>query len=404
MNILMVSQYFPPEPGAPSNRVSAFVEAMVRRGHRVTVVCEFPCYPTGILRKADKWKLFRREKRDGYTVVNTYVMTFPVKNNIKRMLYYISFAVSSFFAVILLRRHDVVMVSSPPIFFAYSSMIAALIKRSRFIVDIRDLWPDTAKEVEAVSSGRLMKWGAFLERGLYKNATRIFTVSEGIKSKIEQRGGKDKTSIVYNGSFEEILRWQGSVAQVRERYGWTNKIVITYAGIIGLGQDILAALPQITKVRRDDIEFVFIGDGPQKADLVSGFKREGFKNVRFFEAMSQAEVIPYLYASDVLMVILREIPFFNSAIPSKFFDSMAVGKPIITNVDGELRKIMENNQTGLYFSWRIDGSFAEAVTTLASSPELRKKMGENGKILVADRYLRSIIAERAVKIIEESRL
>lgn len=404
MKILVVSQYYPPEPGAPSNRVSAFVEAIVRRGHQVTVVCEFPCYPTGILRGTDKWKLFRREKRDGYTVVNTYVMTFASKNNIKRMLYYISFAVSSFFAIILLRRHDVLLASSPPIFFAYSSSVAARLKRSKFVIDIRDLWPDTVKEVEAVSSGRLMKWGAFLERSIYKYATHIFTVSEGIKSKIEQRGGKDKTSIIYNGSYEQIINWQGSVNELRQKLGWADKIVITYAGIIGLGQDILAILKQIAQIKSDDIRFVFIGDGPQKADLIAGFEREKFKNVQFLDTMSQAEVIPYLYASDILMVILREIPFFSSAIPSKFFDSMAVGKPVIANVDGELRKIMEDNQTGLYFSSRKDGSFLEAVMTLAKFPELRQKMGDNGKKLVADRYLRSRIAECAVKIIENSTL
>lgn len=402
MKILVVSQYYPPEPGVPSNRVSAFVEAMVRRGHQVTVVSEFPCYPTGILCEADKWKLFRRQKRDGHTVVNTYVMTFASKNNIKRMLYYISFAVSSFFAIIFIRRHDVLLASSPPIFFAYTSMIAARLKRSKFIIDIRDLWPDTAKEVEAVSSGRLIKWGAFLERGLYKNATRIFTVSEGIKSKIEQRGGKDRTSIIFNGSYEQIINWQGSANELRQKLGWADKIIITYAGIIGLGQDILAILPQIVKINRDDIQFVFIGAGPQKADLIAGFERERFKNVRFFDTMSQAEVIPYLYASDILLVILREIPFFRSAIPSKFFDSMAVGKPVIANVDGELRKIMEDNQTGLYFSSQKDGSFLEAVMMLAKSPELRQKMGDNGKKLVADRYLRSRIADRAVKIIEDS--
>lgn len=403
MKILIVSQYYPPEPGAPSNRVSAFVEAMVRRGHQVTVVCEFPCYPTGMLRRADKWKLFRREKRDGYTVVNTYVMTFATKNNIKRMLYYISFAVSSFLAILSLRCRDIVFASSPPIFFAYSAMIAARLKRSALIVDIRDLWPDTVKEVEAVSNGRLMKCGAYIEKSLYKHATHIFTVSEGMKDKIEQRGGKGKTSIVYNGSFEQILYWQGSVDELRQKHGWGDKTIITYAGIIGLGQDILAVLPQIIKVNHDKIQFVFIGAGPQKEDLIAGFKREKFKNVQFFDAMSQAEVLPYLYASDILMVILREIPFFGNAIPSKFFDSMAVGKPVIANVDGELRKIMEDNQTGLYFSSQADGSFLEAVTTLANSPELRKTMGENGKKLVAERFLRSRIAEQAVKIMEDSK-
>lgn len=396
MRILVVSQYFPPEPGAPSNRVSAIVDAMVKRGHQVIVVSEFPCYPSGVLRKGDRWKLFRKEKRNGYTIVNTFVISFASKNNIKRMLYYLSYAFSSFFAILLLRRRDIVLASSPPIFFAYTSMMAARLKRSKFVVDIRDLWPDTVKEVEAVSSGRLMRWGAYLERALYKNAAQIFTVSDGIKTKIEQRGGTNKTSIVYNGSFEQILNWRGSTEQLREKLGWSGKFVITYAGIIGLGQDILAILPQIIKTKKDEILFVFIGDGPQKDQLISAFEAADYKSVQFLNSMSQSEVIPYLYASDILMVILREIPFFNSAIPSKFFDSMAVGKPVIANVDGEMRRIMQDYQIGLYFSSALQGSFEEAILELANSSDLRQKMGENGKKVVAERFLRSKIAEQAI--------
>jgi colanic acid biosynthesis glycosyl transferase WcaI len=400
MKILVVSQYFPPEPGAPSNRVLAYVEAMARRGHQVTVVCEFPCYPSGVLQKSDKWKLFRRKKKDNYTILRTYILTFPQKNNIKRMLYYLSFALSSFFAILFLSRRDIVLASSPPIFFAYSSMIAAKIKRSKFIVDIRDLWPDTAKEVEAVSSGRLMKWGSYLERGLYRNAVGVFTVSEGIKGKIEKRGGAGKTSVVYNGSTEQILNWQGSVDELRAKLGWADKIVITYAGIIGLGQDIKAMLPQLIKIKRQDVVIVFIGEGPHKAELKQEIELAGAKHIKFYEPMSQAEVIPYLYASDILMVILREIPFFQSAIPSKFFDSMAVGKPVIANVDGEMRKIMEEHQTGLYFSAAIEGSLAQAVERLIGNSEIRRTMGDNGKKLVEEQFLRSKIADRAVLTLE----
>jgi glycosyltransferase involved in cell wall biosynthesis len=400
MKILVVSQYFPPEPGAPSNRVSAYVEAMARRGHKVTVICEFPCYPSGILQKSDKWKLFRKEKKNNYTILRTYVLTFPQKNNIKRMLFYISFAISSFLAILFIRRRDLVLASSPPIFFAYSSMIAAKIKRSKFAVDIRDLWPDTAKEVEAVSSRRLMKWGAVMERGLYRNATNISTVSEGIKEKIEQRGGAGKTSVVYNGSFEQILNWRGAVDELRSRLGWKDQIVITYAGIIGLGQDIKAVLPQLIKINRRDVIIVFIGEGPHKAELKHEVESAGAKHIQFFEPMSQADVIPYLYASDILMVILREIAFFGSAIPSKFFDSMAVGKPVIANVDGEMRKIMDQYQTGLYFSAGKDGSFGEAVEKLLGNAEIRHTMGANGKKLVEEQFLRSKIAENAVLRLE----
>jgi colanic acid biosynthesis glycosyl transferase WcaI len=116
LRVLLISQYFPPEPGAPSNRVKAFVDAMVARGHQVTVVCEFPCYPTGILQKSDRWRLFRVEDNDNFKVIRTFVVSLSNKNNIKRMLFYLSFALSSFVAILFLKRRDIVIASSPPIF------------------------------------------------------------------------------------------------------------------------------------------------------------------------------------------------------------------------------------------------------------------------------------------------
>jgi glycosyltransferase involved in cell wall biosynthesis len=205
---------------------------------------------------------------------------------------------------------------------------------------------------------------------------------------------------MYNGSLEQILNWQGSIAQLRDRLGWADKTVITYAGVIGLGQDFMAVLPQIAEIHNDHILFAFIGDGPQKADFARVVVQKGLKNIQFYDSMPQSEVIQYLYASDILLVVLREVSFFHSAIPSKFFDSMAVGKPVIANVDGELRKIMEDNQTGLYFSASVPNSFSTAVGELVKNPELRPKMGQNGKSLVADRFLRSKIADEAIKTLE----
>ena len=402
MKILVISQYYHPEPGATSYRLRSFVDAMVRRGHKVTVICEFPNHPTGILHRGDRWKLFRSEKHDSYRIIRTFVLTFARKNNIKRMLFYLSFSLSSFLAAVCLRKHDIVFSSSPPIFHVFAAMIAARLKGSQFVLDIRDIWPDTALEVEAIRSGRLLKWGGFLERSLYKNARTIFTVSKGLKNTVESRGGAGKTSTIYNGSEKDILEWRGDIDGLRKSQGWTGNIVVCYAGLMGLGQNLTDILPEIGRIEDNNVKFVFIGDGPGKISLRKEAAGKNLKNVEIRDLMPRLDVIPFIHSSDIMMVILRESEFFRSAIPSKFFDYMAAGKPIVTNVDGELREILEENNAGLYFSLKKKGSFARTIDKLKSNPQLRSLMGANGKRIVEEKFLRSKLGDNQVEIMERS--
>ncbi|UCC78861.1 MAG: glycosyltransferase family 4 protein [Candidatus Zixiibacteriota bacterium] len=381
--------------------MKSIVDAMVRRGHEVTVICEFPNHPIGILDRKDRWRFFRSEKYESYRIIRAFVLTFATKNNIKRMLFYLSFSLSSFLAAICLRRHDVVFSSSPPIFHVFAAMVAAKVKRSKFVLDIRDIWPDTALVFEAVKSNSLLKWGGFLEKRLYGNAILIFTISKGLKSIIEKRGGSGKTFIAYNGSEDDMLAWNGNIGSFRDSQGWTGKVVVCYAGLIGLGQNLSSIVPEIAQIENEKILFVFIGDGPGKTALCKAVTERKLKNVEIKNLMPRSEVIPHVYSSDIMMVILRESLFFKSAIPSKFFDYMAAGKPIITNVDGELRDILEENKTGLYFSLKKKGEFAGVIKLLVDNPDLRFTMGINGKKLIERNYHRSKIAHKLAERIEE---
>lgn len=401
MRILIITQYYHPEPGATTHRLMSFVGAMQKRGHRVDVICEFPNHPTGILASGDRWRLFRIERQGSVRIIRTFVLAFRRKNNINRMLFYLSFAFSSFLAALFLKKSDMVFTSSPPIFHAFTAMIAARIKGSKFILDIRDIWPDTALEVEAVKSGRLLKWGGYLERKLYKNALQIFVVSKGIKNTIDSRGGAGKTRVVYNGSQEDMLNWEGDTESLRKSQGWDSKFVVSYAGLMGLGQNLTALIPEISGMDGQDLSFVFIGDGPEKILLEKKAENENLDNIKFIDLMPRKDVIPYIYSSDLMMVILKETDFFKSAIPSKFFDYMAAGKPIITNADGELRGILTEHNAGLYFSLREKGSFARAIGLLRNDPDLRTAMGNNGKKAVQERFLRARTANEMVKVIEE---
>ena len=327
-------------------------------------------------------------------------MTFPRKNNIKRMLFYLSFSASAFIATLLIKKHDVVFSSSPPIFHVFSAMIAAKIKGSRFVLDIRDIWPDTALEFKAVKNKYLLKLGSFLERRLYKNAKLISTISNGSKEVIEGRGGAGKTSVIYNGSDEDMLNWGGDREKIRDELGWSGKFIVCYAGLLGLGQNLVDILPEIELIKDNNVKFVFIGDGPGRGELVKQVTDRKLGNVEFKDLMPRKEILSYIHSADIMMVILRETDFFRSAVPSKVFDYMAAGRPVITNVDGELRKILSENDAGLYFSLQDKDSFGIVINKLKNDPAMRSRMGAQGKELIRRKYLRSVQASELVKQIE----
>lgn len=402
MKILVISQYYHPEPGATSNRLKSFVDAMIKRGHEVTVICEFPNHPSGMLAPGDRWRLFRVEDHGTHKIIRTFVLTSPQKSNIKRMLFYLSFSLSSFMAALFIKKHDLVFASSPPIFHVFTAMIIAGLKKSEFILDIRDIWPDIALEFDAVTNRHLLKWGGYLERKLYNNARVILTTTKGQKRTVEIRGGSGKAIVSYNGSDDDILNWPGDIKKLRKSLGWENKIVVCYAGLIGLGQNLTGLLPEISRIDGNNITFVFIGNGPGEYVLKSDISKTGLKNIEIRQMMPRSDVIPLIYASDIMIVILRESSFFNSTIPSKVFDYMAAGKPIITNVDGELREIVINNNAGLYFSLKEKGSFADAVQKLKDNFQLRNTMGSNGKKLVSEKFMRSKLNGKTIEYIENS--
>ncbi len=402
MKILVVTQYFAPEPGATSNRLLSFVEAMVRRGHEVTVICEFPNHPSGILSRRDKWSLFRVERNGSYKVVRTFVIAFAKKNITKRMIFYSSFAISSAIAALFMRRFDLVFASSPPNLCAFTAMLVARLKGSKFVVDIRDLITDAASEMGTIRSRRLLSIGNTLDNWLYKNARVILTASKGFKSRIEQQGGLGKTRIIYNGSDDGMLTWNGDRERVRRSLGWHGKFVISYMGNIGLPQNLVEIMDEIEKMDSDRFLFVFVGDGPGKEDLKNTALRKNIANIRIMNQLPREQIIPMTHASDIMLIALRELEFFNSTIPSKFFDSMAAGKPVISNVSGELREFMEKYNTGLYFSYREENLFKDSIMRLFEGSGLRETMGRNGKKLVAEKFQRNILADEAVKHMESN--
>ena len=218
--------------------------------------------------------------------------------------------------------------------------------------------------------------------------------------RISARGGKGKVYLSYNGSNEDMLEWKGDRDVIRAKLGWADKFIVVYAGLIGLGQNLTELPGQIAEISDKKIQLVFIGDGPKKSALANRVAEMNLSNVTFLDLMAREEIIAYTHAADALLVVLIEADFFKSAIPSKFFDCMAAGRPVISNVNGELRDLMDEHQTGMFFSFNEKGSFKKAIEELKGSFDLRERLGKNGRRIVKERFLRSKTAADAVKRIE----
>ncbi len=397
---MVISHFYSPEIGAPINRMVSFVEAMQRKGHQVCIICGFPNYPGGILKKEDRRKLYRIEKNRDITIIRTYVFCSPKYDAISRAANQLSFALSSLIAGLLLPRNDIVVTSIPPLFHAFGAMIISKLKKSKFVLDFRDLWCDSAKALNAIKSSKMLRLLYWIESKLILHSDLIFVISRGMQELIIERGGGDKTRVIYNGADDDILCWKNEINTVRQMHGWENKFIICYAGILGLGQKAGLLIDLIPALAIENTIFLFIGEGPEKEKIKSKINSLNLKNAVVMDKKSRQEIISYIYAADIMLVLLDEIELFKVAIPSKFFDSMASGKPILTNVNGELKEILEKYDTGIYFSFKEKDAFFSSLHKLYNDKKLRDQMGANGKSLVSMKFRRVELGDKAINNIE----
>ena len=203
MNILYITQYFYPEVGATQNRALEMASYLVKSGHEVTILTEFPNHPSGIIPKRYRFKLFERERYKGIEVIRSFVKASPNKDFVNRILFYLSFMISSIIAGMKLknRRYDIVYATSPPLFVGLSGYIISRLKKIKFVFEVRDLWPESAVVMGELKNKKAIQLSEWIERICYKNASRIVVVTKGIHDHLTQKDiDPDRLWIVPNGA------------------------------------------------------------------------------------------------------------------------------------------------------------------------------------------------------------
>jgi glycosyltransferase involved in cell wall biosynthesis len=411
MRVLIVTHYFPPETGAPQARLSALAATWAADGDEVTVLTGMPNHPTGVLPPSYRRAVFRREFADGYRVVRTWLYATPNEGVARKTLGHLSFMVSS---VLLGWRAsgpaDVVVVSSPTFFSILSGWLLARLKRARFVVEIRDLWPAIFVELGVLTNRRVIWLLERLELAAYAAADQVVVVSEGFRADLLRRGVPEaKVHTVRNGV--DPGRFTPSTAappSLRARLGaGPGDCLVLYAGTHGISQALpaiadAAALLDGQAIHGGAIRFAFVGDGADKRRLERRIAELGLRNVVLLPGVPNAEMPELLAAADICLVPLRRVPLFATFIPSKMFEYLAAGKTVIGSVTGEAARILAEAGAVVVPPEDSD-SLAAAIAELAAAPALRSTIGREGRAFVERCYDRAALAREYRKILELDR-
>ena len=402
MRILYISQYFPPEVGATQTRAYEMAQNLVRNGHEVVMLTEFPNHPKGILPKKYRRRLFEHEKRDGIDVYRTWVYATPNKTFFTRMAFYLSFMFSSSFIGSFVRGpFDVVYATSPPFFVGVTGLWLSLLKRAKFVFEVRDLWPQSAVELGELNNKRFIRWSEKLESLYYSRAKKIIAVTKGIHQTLIQRDYTDKVCLIRNGSNTDLFYYKGD--GLKKELGFGNKFIVVYAGIFGIAQGMEQLCGLVESLKEDsDIHFVFIGEGPMKEKVLSIQKDKSLTNLTIFDEIPREKIADYLSIADCCLVPLKKSPLFLGALPSKMFDCMACERPVILSVDGEARIVLEESGGGIFVEPENTGQMKEAILRLKKSDDLKIKMGKAGREYVKDHFSRRKGALELESVLKES--
>jgi glycosyltransferase involved in cell wall biosynthesis len=411
MKILYVSQYFPPEMGAPSARAAELSRHWAAAGHDVTVLTGFPNHPTGVVppEYQDKFRrLIAHEQTDGVNVVRTWLLPFPNRKAYERMLNYSSFCASAATTGLFLSRPDVVIASSPQLLVAVSGWWLAQWKCVPFVFEVRDLWPESLAAVGMSDGNSLLHRSLARIAGfLYSHADRIVVVAPAFEDYLVEhwRVPREKISVIENGVETELFApepFSAEAAALRKELDAEGKFVVSYIGTMGMAhglETIIAAAVQL-QTTNPEIVFLMLGEGAEKEHIVALAQQRGLNNLRFVDQQPRERIPAYISASDVCLVPLKKTDLFKTVIPTKMLEFMSCARPVILGVDGQARAILEEARGGLVIEPENSDALVSAIRYLTANREAGLELGQNGRGYIVRKFSRSNTAEKYILVLK----
>lgn len=403
MRFGILTQYYPPEIGAPQARLAELAKRFVERGHQVYVITAMPSYPQGRIH-AGYGGWYRKERLEGSTVFRTWI--YPTKSvaTARRMANYGSFLASSLVsgAARLPAAIDYLLTESPPLFLGITGYLLSRLRGARWIFNVSDLWPETAVRLGMVREGWSLRAATRLEAFCYRKAWLVTGQSKEILDNIRQRFPGVPLYHLSNGVDTGRFRPEHRSEEIRGRLADGRPCVAIYAGLHGVAQGLEQILEAAALLRDvDTLRIVLVGDGPHKEKLVAQARALGLEDsVRFVEPYSRDAMPAVMSSADIAIVPLKT--WIPGAVPSKLYEAMGAGLPVVLVADGEAVGIVERSQAGIVVSPGDIAGLSAALRHLAVHPGERQQFGQRGRAAAEVSFNRRVIADAFIDHLEKS--
>ncbi|MFA7273247.1 MAG: glycosyltransferase family 4 protein [Crocinitomicaceae bacterium] len=401
MRLLILTQYYPPEIGAPQNRLHELAIRLQKSGIHVEILTAMPNYPKNEIQAGYENGKITKEEIDGIPVHRSKIYVSKSKSIISRLLNYFSFVWTSYWRGRKLGKFDFLMVESPPLFLGYTALGLSRKLKAKLIFNVSDLWPESAEKLGLVNNRQLLGLAYRLEARCYNRATLITGQTNGIVENIRMRFPKTNVYWLPNGVDltyynPEIVKANG----FRVRNGFSNdQTLFFYGGIIGYAQGLQIILEAADKIKDNtQVQFIIQGAGPEKEMLVNMQEKLGLSNIHFLAPVDKKEMPSVLSEIDVALIPLRKLEIFEGAIPSKIFETLAMEVPILLGVDGEARQhFITNANAGYFFEPENADDLVAQLKQMIANPDECNAMGKRGREYANIHFNRNNIADNLIQ-------
>lgn len=402
MRILLLHQYYLGENEGGGSRWNEMSRVWAEAGHEIVVLAGMVHYAKGVKDDKYKGKYFLSEyPHENITIIRSHVSNAYNVNFLGRLWAYFSFVFSSTLGGLFKAKgkFDVIVVTSPPLFVGITAYILSVLKRTPYIFEIRDLWPESAIDTGVLTNGFLIKFSYWFERFIYQRARLINVLTPAFREVLLEKKGvsEEKISFIPNAadfslSFELLQTFDAKA--YRQSLGIDDKFVITYVGAHGVANHLIQIIDVAEKMRDSNVLFMLIGDGMEKKNLIEEASKRKLENVRFVPSVSKKEVFKYILASDMGASILKKNDTFKTVYSNKTFDYMSCKKPILMAINGVSRDLVEKANAGVYVEPENTEDYIQKINYYLKNHELVRLQGESGYNFAKENFDREVLARK----------